>query len=193
MSAFVAGLPTGRRGQALALAIAAMLLALVWLAAISPLLEWYGQREETLTQTRLLASRMAAVAETAPALQRLTAPGSGDPAASLITGATEAVAGAALQQRLQELSEHAGVRMSSAEVLTSEPGGAYRRIRVHVAVTGVWSRLVGLVSDVDHATPRMMLSELQVGLSRSIATDPVKPLDASFTVVALYAGRDAPR
>ncbi len=193
MSAFVAGLPTGRRGEALALGIAAALLALVWLAAVSPLLAWYGDRQETLAQTRLLASRMEAVAATAPALQRLTASGNGDPAASLVAGGTEAVAGAALQQRLQELSERAGVRMSSAEVLASEPGGAYRRIRVHVAVTGAWSRLVGLVFDIDHAAPRMALSELQVGLSRAVTTDPVKPLDASFTVVALYSGRDAPR
>ena len=193
MSAVVAVLPGGRRGQGLALGIAALLLGLVWLAAVSPLLGWYAAEQDLLGQREALAARMASAAATLPALQRRAAEGTGDPAASLVQGATDAIAGAVLQQRLQEMSDHAGVRMTSAEVLASEPSGAYRLIRVHVAVSGAWARLVGLLSAMDHATPRMAVGEMQVGQSRLLGTDPVKPLDASFTVVALYAGRDVPR
>ncbi len=193
MNAFVAGLPSGRRGQALAVGIAVALMALVWLSAVSPLLDWYANRQAVLAQRLALAGRMASVAAMAPALQRLAVAGNADPASSLLQGATEAVAGAGLQQRLQEMSERAGLRMTSAEVLASEPSGAYRRVRVHVAVSGPWARLVGLLSDMDHATPRMAVSEMQVGQSRSVTTDPVKPLDAVLTVVALYAGRETGR
>lgn len=189
MSGMKAELPTGRRGAALAIGVTLVMIAILWAALVSPALDWYAARQDRLEQRQTLAARMDSVAATAPALQRQMATGSGDPRAALIEGASEAIAGAALQQRLQEMSERAAVRMTSAEVLAAEPSGPLRRIRVHVAVTAPWSRLVRLLAEIDQATPRMVVSEIQFGQSRSITTDTVKPLDASFTVVALYAGR----
>ncbi len=186
-------LPTGRRGQAFALGLTFVVLAVAWAGLASPLLGWYGQRQERLEQRRVLAVRMAMVAATAPALQRQLAAGGGDARPAVLTGATESIAGAALQQRLQEMSDRAAVRMTSAEVLAAEQSGAYRRIRVHLAVSAPWARFVGLLSDIDRATPRMLVSEMQLGQSRSVTTSPVKLLDASFTVVGLYAGPDAPK
>jgi general secretion pathway protein M len=185
----VSDLPNGRRGQALALGISVVVLAVAWVGLASPILGWYGQRQDRLLQRETMAGHMAALADTAPALQRQVAAGSGDGRATLVEGATEAIAGAVLQQRLQEISERAGVRMTSAEVLATDSAGAYRRIRVHVAVSGPWARLIRLLSDLGQASPSMSVAEMQIGQSRSITTDPVKPLDVSFTAVALYAGR----
>lgn len=189
MSSLKAELPTGRRGNILAVGFTLVVIALLWISLLSPAFDWYSQRQDRLQQRQTLAARMATVAATAPALQRQAAASIGEPRLVLVEGATEAIAGAALQQRLQEMAEHAAVRMTSAEVLAAEPSGTLRRIRVHVVVTAPWLRLVRLLSDVDQATPRMVVSEIQVGQSRSITTEVVKPLDASFTVLALYAGR----
>ncbi len=193
MTALAASLPTGRRGQALAIGLTFVALAIVWVGLASPLLDWYGQRQEQLAQRQTLVARMAALAATAPELQRQVAAGSVDTRPVLLTGATEAIAGAVLQQRLQDMSERALVRMTSAEVLAAEPSGPYRRIRVHIAVSGPWSRLVSLFSAIDQATPHMLVSEIQVAPSRSITTGPIKLLDASCTVIALYAGPDGPK
>ena len=186
-------LPTGRRGQALALGLTMVVLAVLWAGVATPLLSWYGQRQDRLEQRQTLAARMAAVAATAPALQRQLASGSGDTRPAVLAGATEAIASATLQQRLQDMADHAAVRMTSAEVLSAEPSGPFRRIRVHLAVSAPWGRLVSLLSDIDGATPRMLVSEVQLGPSRSVTISPVKSLDAAFTVVALYAGPAAPR
>ena len=186
-------LPTGRRGQALAVGLLAVALAIGWAGLAAPLLGWFAQRQDRLEQRQTLAVRMAAVAATAPALQRQVAAGSTDTRPATLPGATEAIAGATLQQRLQEMADHAAVRMTSAEVLGAEPSGKYRRIRVHLAVSAPWARLVRLLSDIDGAAPRMLVSELQLNQSRSVTPSPVKPLDAAFTVVALYAAPEAPR
>ena len=193
MTSLATGLPTGRRGQAFALGLAIVLLALAWAGLVSPLLGWYAARQDRLEQRQTLVAHMAMLAATAPALQRQMDAGNADTRPALLTGTTEAIAGAELQQRLQELSERAAVRMTSAEVLAAEQSGAFRRIRVHVAVSGPWARLVGLFSAIDQATPHMLVSEMQIGQSRSVTTSPVKLLDAAFTVVALYAGQDAPK
>lgn len=191
MSALTVGLPTGRRGQVFAVGLGFVVLALLWVALVAPMLGWFQQRQDRLNQRQVLAARMSTVAASVPALQRQSAAGGGDTRPALLTGPTEAVAGATLQQRLQEMTDRAALRMTSAEVLGAEQSGAFRRIRVHVAVSGPWPRLVSLLADIDHATPRMLVTEMQVGQSRSVTTSPVKPLDASFTVVALYPGREA--
>ena len=191
MSTSVVGLPTGRRGQALAVGLTLVVLAVVWLGLVSPVLAWYGQRQDRLEQREILATRMAMVAASAPMLQQQAAAGGTDARPSMLSGATEAIAGAALQQLLQDMAERAAVRMTSVEVLASEQSGSYRRVRVHLLISGTWSRLVRLLSDIDRGTPRMLVTELQIGPSRSVTTSPIKPLDASMTVVALYAGSDA--
>lgn len=193
MTSLATGLPTGRRGQVFALSVLFVMLALAWAGLVSPLLGWYAARQDRLEQRQTLLAHMAAVAATVPALQRQMAAGTGDTRPALLTGTTEAIAGAELQQRLQDLSERAAVRMSSVEVLSTEQSGAFRRIRVHVVVSGPWARLVSLFSAIDGATPHMLVSEMQIGQSRAVTVSPVKLLDASFTVVALYAGQDAPK
>ena len=188
MTSLADGLPTGRRGQGFAVALTLVVLVLVWVGTVSPLLAWYAQRQDEVVQRQTLASHMAVLAASLPALQRQLADSTGDTRSAVLAGTTEAVAGAALQQRLQDMAERAAVSMSSAEVLASGQSGGFRLVRVHIAATGRWTRLVNLLAAVDRATPRMLVSEMQVGQSRSVTTDPVKPLDASFTVEALYAG-----
>ncbi len=190
MSASLSGsLPGGRRGQALAVGLTAVVLAVAWLGIASPALGWFADRGDLLARRQALAAKMASVAATTPALQRQVAASGVAPRSALLEGASEAIASAVLQQRLQQMCDRAGVRLTSAEALAAEPAGPYRRIRVRAAVTGPWSRLVALLADVQAATPRMLVDDLQVGASRTITTDAVKPLDVTFTAIALYAGK----
>ncbi len=182
-------LPVGRRGQALALGLTALAAVLVWLGAVSPVLDWYGERADTLRQRQVLAARMDSVAASEPGLRRQLQGLSTEPRSAVLEGPTEAIAAATLQQRVQEMADRASVRVSSTEALPVEQAGAYRRIRLHVAVTGPWAQLVGLFSAIDSAAPRMLVDDLQIGASSTLTTASIKPLDASFTVIALYPGK----
>lgn len=188
-------LPTGRRGQMLALALLALLTAAVWLGAVAPALAWYGDRGEVLAQRRVLAVRMAQVAASAPAVQaKLDAiAAAGPPVRAVLDGATDAIAGAALQQQVEDMTTQAGATLTSAEALPAEQAGAYRRIGLHVSVTGAWPVVVALFAAIDGATPRMLVDDL--ALQSGLMLGPngaTHPLEASFTVLAFHTGSGTP-
>ena len=192
----VTALPTGRRGQALALALLALLMVALWVGVVAPALAWYGERGEVLAQRQALAVRMAQLAASAPGVQATldAIAASGPPARAVLDGATDAIAGAALQQQVEEMTTQAGASLTSAEALPAEQAGAYRRIGLHVSVSGVWPVVVALFAAIDRATPRMLVDDL--ALQSGLMLGPngaTHPLEASFTVLAFHTGTGTPR
>ena len=182
-------LPTGRRGQALAVALTVMLVALVWLGAVAPALDWYWARAEHLDEQRTLAARMEGVALAAPALRQQVAAGSAAPAArTMLDGATDAVAGASLAQTVQDMAAKAGATVTSAEVLPADTVGSYRRVGLHVTASGGWPVVVALFSAIAQATPRMLLDDVSLRQSVALGQAESRPLEVGFTVIAFHAG-----
>ena len=186
-------LPTGRRGQVLALALTLLVVAAVWFGAVSPALDWYQGRAEYLTQQQTLADHMEAIAATAPALQRQVAAADTAPAPGqmLLVGATDAIAGAQLQQAVQDMAVKAGATVSSAEVLPADAVGIYRRIGLRVTITGGWPVMVALFTGLSQATPRMLVDDLSIHPSLAANGSDSHPLEATFTVLAYRAGASA--
>jgi general secretion pathway protein M len=177
---------TGRRGQALALAITMLLAGIVWVGAVAPLMSWYQDRAATLAERSTLADHMAALAATLPRLQHEAAAEGADPAAAGLTlaGSSDAVAGATLQERVQSMARASGASLSSVETLPAEQMGAWRRIGLHVALTVPWQPLIRLMQAVDTATPRMLVDDLRVH-SLVLGDHPSRqPLQTSFTIYA---------
>jgi general secretion pathway protein M len=187
-------LPTGRRGQALALAITVIRIAALWLGAVAPPLDWYAGRSEHLAQQRTLAARMAAVAASGPALQRqvAAAESAAPPPRAVFEGGADAVAGAALQQAVQDIAARAGATVLSAEVLPAGQAGAYRRIGMHVLVSASWPVLVAMLSDTLQASPRMLVDDLTLRQSLALGARESHPMEAGLTIIAFHAG-SAPR
>ena len=188
------GLPNGRGGQALAVVLLVAVLALAWAGGAAPALAWYADRADYLVQQQTLAARMQAIAATAPPLQRQlaqadTAP---PPARSLVDGATDAIAGATLQQAVQDMAARAGATVSSAEVLPAETAGAYRRIGLRVTVSGGWPVVVALLRALAEGLPRTLVDDLSLRQSLALGQTDSHPLEASFTVIAFHAGQGAP-
>lgn len=183
-------LPSGRRGQALALALTVIVLAAAWLGAAAPALDWYAARTEHLAQQRTLAARMAAIADTAPALQRQLADtdAAAPPPRAVFEGATDAIAGAALQQAVQDIAGHAGATVLSAEMMPAETAGNYRRIGIHVLVSAPWPVLVALLDAALENTPRMLVDDVTVRQSLALGAAELHPMEAGFTVIAFHAG-----
>lgn len=185
----IESLPTGRRGQALALALLLLVMAAAWAAVAAPLLDCHASRAESLQQRSVLARRMAQVAAGLPELQRqaAAAAATGPVAATLLDGSTDAVAGARLQQLIQDMAGGSGATLSSTETLPAETVAAYRRIAVRVALSAPWSVLVKLLRAVEQASPQMLVDDLQIRGARQFGITGELPLDASFTVLGFRA------
>lgn len=194
-------LPTGPRGQMLALGVTLIGAALLWLGAIAPLLDWYGEREEALRQKAAAARRMAGLVELLPQLRdRAPKPNGGDAdPASFLGGATDAIAAAALQQRIDELAATAGVHIGSEEILPGQADGAFRAIAVRLSVNAPYPALVDWLTALAGSNLPMVTDDLQLraqvlGRNPMERGQPDAPVDASLTVTSWRVAKgDAPK
>ena len=185
-------LPTGRRGQALAIGLTAIMLAVVWFGAIAPVLQWCAGRTEYLQQQHQYAARMTSVAASAPGLQQQLAKAeAAPPPRSVFEGATEAIAGAALQQAVQDIAARTGAVVLSAEVLPVQPVAGYQRIGVRLTVSAPWPQLIALMQATLEATPRMLVDDLTIRQTDISGGREQRPMEAAFTVNALHAAAPA--
>ena len=117
----------GRRGQALAVAIGLIGIFILWFGAVDPIRGWFDDRQRLLEQRRDLLHHMQDLAASLPALRTRSADNRDDGAAteaSTLPGATDPVAAADLQERVQAMAAAAGVNLTAVETLpaTTEAG-----------------------------------------------------------------------
>lgn len=181
-----ATLPSGPRGQALALGVTLVAAAILWLGIIAPLLEVFDDRAETLRRQTAMADRMAALIQTLPALQQQAAAAvaSGRQTDAMLPGASDALAAAALQQKLDELATASDVRMGSQEILPAQASDGFRAIAVRVTTNAPWRSLVALFLALAQSETPMVADELALRGPLANIHDPDLPVDASFTVTS---------
>lgn len=184
-------LPSGRRGQALAVGLTVVVLASIWVGVASPLLAWYDGRAQKLADQRLVAARMEAIVRTVPQLLHAaaTAQAATSPSHTLsLEAPSDAVAGARLQQRMQDLAATAGLTLSSVETLPAEQQGAYRRISLRATCAAPWPKLIGLLRSLEESSPRMLIDDLDLGASPDLVHPNGIAINANFTVIAFRPG-----
>ncbi len=185
-------LPTGQRGRLLALGITVALLIVVWFAAISPLIDLYADRAQQLDERRGIAAHMAFVAAQLPELtQRASAANrNGPPPTLLLQGSSDAVAGAALQNLVQDMAK-GGANLVSVESLPAEPAGAYRRIGIKISFNAPWPILVGLLQSIEQASPPMLIDDLQIHGSPLSLINRTTGLEAGLTIYSFRAAAES--
>ncbi|WP_428377086.1 type II secretion system protein GspM [Lichenicoccus sp.] len=179
-------LPGGQRGRILALLLTLLAAALLWWAAAGPLLGWYADRQDGLAQREALATRMALLVQRLPALRQQVrdAAHAGDPGAhALIEGSSDAVAGAAIQEKVAALATALGVSLSSTETLAGAPDGAYRRVGVRISLDAPFPVVVHLLAAIDSAQPSLLVDDLQMHGARILGQPESAPLNVAFTVL----------
>ena len=180
-------LPSGRRGQLLAIGITVIALAALWVGIVSPLVAWFQSRALDLADQRMIVTRMARIAETVPALLsessalRTAAPAGRDIG---LAAPSDAVAGARLQQRMQDLATVAGITLSSIETLPAQQRGGFRRISLRVTGSGSWPKLIGLLQMLEVSRPRMLIDDLDLDASPDLNHPNGISIAANFTVIA---------
>jgi hypothetical protein len=192
----------GPRGRALAIGVTFGAMLLGWFGIAEPLLDWYGNRVALLQQRTMLAARMEAVAETVPTLkQQVSALGEGafapiPRASAVLTGANDAVAGAALQTRLGELASGAGATLASVETLPTTDAAGFKRISLRLTLNAPWASLVQFLAAIEHASPKMTIDDIQLRVTTFYGQAPGRgpqPIQASLTVAAFRSADAAAR
>ena len=184
------GLPEGVRGRVLAVLLLLLVIAAAWVAVASPLLDWQADRADHLAIRATLARRMEQIAAELPELKRLDAAApTGAAPVRVLEGATDALAGATLQQAVQDVAGKTGASLSSTEALPVEQLGRYRRIAVRVALSAPWPVFVRFLDSIIGGSPRMLVNDLQVQGRRSILLQAGDgPLTGSMVVFGFRLG-----
>jgi general secretion pathway protein M len=192
MSGIFGHLPEGRRGQVVALALLAVVLAVLWTAVAAPLLGWHAERAERLAQRRLMLAHMEQIDAALPALRREAAKSGSNapPTTALLNGATDAIAGAALQSVVQDMTAAAGATLTSSEALPGEQQGGFRRIGLRVAVRGDWPELIALLRAVDESSLRLLVANLELHATTQQQQAGPAPIEASFVVQGFRPGTE---
>ncbi len=193
-------LPSGTRGQMLAFGLAVLAAVVIWIGAVAPVWGWYDDRAELLRRQRAIAHRMASLVASLPTLRRQVATIAGDATSSggvnndtaiLLTGTSDPVAAASLQQRIEDLATQAGVRVGSEEILPSQPEGDLRAIAVRLTLTAPFRSLVTMFLALSRSETPMVVDEL---LLRGPPTRPGEndlPVDVSLTVTSYRSAKAA--
>jgi general secretion pathway protein M len=184
-----ANLPGGRRGRLLALAVTATGVLTLWFAIADPLLDFHTRQGEELTRQAAKLRAMTRLAAQLPDLarQQEAAARSAPPASLTLAGDSDAVAAAALQNKVQELA--AGTTLASTEILAAAPVGAYRRIGLKLSLEGSWPALAAMLKAIAQASPPILVDDLQIHASPPQAGAPAgQTLRATLAVYGFRAG-----
>ena len=183
-------MPTGRRGQLLALSLLFVALGGVYFVAVSPLLGLYAERADVMENRRMLLPRLRAAADELPALRARVEQLRAAAGTRKITleGASDPIAAATLQSRIEELAASTGATIGSTESLPAEARSGYRRIGLRYVLSGSYETLVKFLAKLEAATPPLVIDNLHIhGVLRRPGTPANAGLDAGLDV---YAYRD---
>ncbi|HJU16486.1 MAG TPA: type II secretion system protein GspM [Stellaceae bacterium] len=178
----------------MALALAAAVLAGLYLIVAAPLVGLFAQRQSMIAARHMLLPRLQAAAAELPALRTRVARLRAEERARKLTlaGATDAIASANLESRIEALAASVGATIGSTESLPAEPRGPYRRIGLRLVLTGRYETLVNLLAKLESAEPPLIVDNLQLhgplarpGMEGSAA------LDAGLDVYGFRSGDNA--
>ena len=183
--------PAGRRGQTLAVAIVCLALTLVWFGVINPIWSWFDDRDMLLEQRQTLLQHMRDAAATLPALRAAAASNvnRGDTTGgTMLPGATDALAAAALQERVQKMSGIAGVSLSAVETLPAVQTGTWHKIPLRISLNAPWPVLINLLRAIEDSPVRILVDDVHFHAATLVARPTVLPIQASMV---LYGFRPA--
>jgi hypothetical protein len=182
---------TGRRGQALAATIGILVLALAWFAAVDPVISWFNDRNLLLERRQALLHRMQEIAATLPALRAASAnkPDRDDAeGTTMLPGASDAVAAADLQERIQQMAGAAGTSLTAVETLPATVAGEWHRVSLRISLNAPWPVLMDLLRAIEQSPRRILIDDVHFRCVTVVTHPTVLPVQASMV---LYGFRPA--
>ena len=174
------------------------MLAGLYFLAVAPLVDLYRGREARLEDGRSLLPHLQGAAEALPALRAHLTELRAAARTRKVTldGASDAIASANLQSRIEAIAVSVGATIGSTESLPAEAADGYRRIGLRVALNGQYETLVKLLAQIEEAQPPLIVDNLQVhgvlrrpGLPSGAGSDTA--LDAGFDVYGFRSEKES--
>lgn len=181
---------TGRRGQALAVGVGLLALALVWFGVVDPARSWFGDRSALLEQRQALLQRMQQVAGTLPALRaasKAKPDQSGTAAAIMLPGTSDAVAAADLQERIQKMAAAAGASLTAVETLPPAPAGLWHKVSLRISLNAPWPVLMQLMRAIEQSPTRILIDDVHFHSATIVSRPTVLPVQASMVLYGFRA------
>jgi type II secretory pathway component PulM len=165
------GLPPALRAGVLA-AAGFLLLAIIFLAIVEPLInleeDWtkeLRQKEQILAQYQALLASKDKVAGRLQVLQTVLA----ETNKQMLVGGNAAVAAADLQEVLKNLIKTHGAQSLAIKVLPTKERGPYLEVPILVQLTGNIDQLFKILYQLEHNQKLLLITELDINVSRSEA------------------------
>jgi len=177
---------SGRRGQALAVAIGLMGLAAIWLGIVDPARSWYSDREALLEQRQDLLAHMRDLAATLPALRVASANKRGEGAGAatiMLPGDSDAIAAADLQERVQKMAGDAGASLTAVETLPPVlAAGRWHKVSLRISLNASWPVLMALVRSIEQSPTRILIDDVHFHSPVVVSRPTVAPIQASMVL-----------
>ena len=186
---------TGVRGRMLAAGIAVLALALLWFGAISPGWSWYQDRAALLERRQALLLRMREVAATLPTLRASSAAMTDRGTASqpvMLPGATDAVAAADLQERIQKMASLAGASLTAVETLPATAQGPWHKVPLRISLNAPWPVLMELLRSVEASPTRILIDDVHFHSATIVSRPTVMPVQASMVLYGFRPAQTGP-
>jgi general secretion pathway protein M len=150
-------------------------ILLVKEGVIDPILDSVSQSREEIANAATRLSRIKTVAATKPELEALAAKMMTDIGQSdaFMRADTEALAGAALQERLRTLTSAQGISLGAIQWAAGKTESGLGRISVRVQVTATIGPLYALLGSIESTMPLLFIDDIDIQATAS--GDPGQP------------------
>lgn len=154
--------PTASRIVAVALLAAAV--ALPYRLIIAPLQENYQQLTDEVASNRDMLARYQRLADSREALRQQLQTLRENPAAQAgyLTGDSETLVAAELQNLVRTTVERGGGRLESTQILPASTEGAFRRVTLRVRMSSDTDGLFRILYDLESTLPYLFLDGLDI-------------------------------
>jgi general secretion pathway protein M len=156
-----------------------LLLGVIFLAkegVIDPIVDSLDQSRQAIDEAQLRLARIKAVAATKPQLEAVAAKMVSDIGQSdaFMRADTEALAGAALQERLRNLTSAQGITVGAIQWAGGKTESGLGRISVRVQIMAPLGPLYALLGSIETTMPLLFIDDIDIQATAS--GDPGQPL-----------------
>lgn len=165
----VAGRLPDWSGRAAALGLVAAVLGVVYLLVVAPLIEAYRATDDAIVEAGEMLARYSDIAGRRAALAAQLAELVARQAASgvYLSGETDALAAAALQESVGATVEAHGGKLRSIQILPVSDDGDFKRVSVRVQLTAPLVPLHRILHSLESGRPFVFLDNLDIKTRRA--------------------------
>jgi len=178
--------------RAVALALLAVALLLVWFGLVQPLRQATAAMQARAAESeRLVARAQGAIVEDTAIRERIARLKNGTDLAGtdhLVAGGSEAQATAALQDHVKQVLASSGSPLLSFQPLAAEPADGLRRIGLRVEFSASTAGLQQVLHALEGGKPAILVESLFVRVRGNEFRNMPDPLDVTLEIVGYDRG-----